>query len=106
MTFNATTGIHIAVPEGMIAETIALGKTKEEAVVVFLDRYAPGMCTDIAGMSVAHDLLTVHVHMQKQDDRSLAVRMFVMEDEPQDFVVNYAPGSPVHCIDPDTAPAS
>lgn len=102
ITLNATTGIHVAMPEGMIAEAIALGKTKEQAVTAFLDRYAPGMCTDMANMSVANDRLTVHVHMQKQDERFLPARMFVMEDEAQDFVVNYAPDRPAHCIDPDT----
>jgi hypothetical protein len=106
ITLNATTGIHVAMPEGMIAEAIALGKTKEQAVTVFLDRYAPGMCTEVADMLVAHDRLTVHVHMQKQDDRFLPVRVFVLDDEAQDFVVNYAPGSTTHCIDPDTTPAS
>jgi hypothetical protein len=45
ITFNATTGIHIAMPEGMLAEAIALGETKEQAVTAFLDRYAPGTCT-------------------------------------------------------------
>jgi hypothetical protein len=106
ITLSAATGIHVAMPEGMIAEAIALGKTKEEAVTAFLDRYAPGMCTDMADMLVAHDRLTVHVHMQKQDERFLPVRMFVMDDEAQDFVVSYAPDRPTHCIDPDTAPAS
>ena len=57
-------------------------------------------------MSVAHDRLTVHVHMQKQDDRFWPVRVFVMDDEAQDFVVNYSPDRPAHCIDPDTAPTS
>ena len=106
ITWNATTGIHVAMPEGMIAEAIALGKTKEQAVTAFLDRYAPGMCTDMADMSVAHDRLTVHVHLQKQDDRFLPVRMFIMDDEVQDFVVTYAPDSPAHCIDPDAASTS
>jgi len=106
ITLNATTGIHVAMPEGMIAEAIALGKTKEQAVTAFLDRYASGMCTDLANMSVVHDRLTVHVHLQKQDDHFLPMRTFVMDDEAQDFVVNYAPDRPAHCIDPDTAPSS
>ncbi len=106
ITLNATTGIHVAMPEGMLAEAIALGKSKEQAVTAFLDRYVARICTDIADMSVAHDRLTVHVHMQKQDDRFLPLRMFVVDDAAQDFVLNYAPDSSAHCMDPDAAPAS
>jgi hypothetical protein len=102
ITFNSS-GLHVTLPEGLLAEAIALGKSREQAVVSFLNRYAPGMCTDMSDMQVSHTGLSVHVRLQRELEEFLPHHAFVVDDAEQDFVVNYAPKKPGHCIDPDAS---
>src|SRR6476620_5078251 len=103
ITFNAS-GLHVTLPEGLLAEATALGKSREQAVALFLNRYAPGMCTDMANMQVSQTRLTVHVRLMHELEELLPHHVFVVDDAEQDVVVSYAPKQPANCIDP--APSS
>ena len=99
ITFNST-GLHVTLPEGLVAEATALGKSREQVVVLFLNRYAPGVCTDMVNMQVSQTNLTVHVRLMHELEQYLPHHLFVVDDDEQDVVVNYAPKQPVNCIEP------
>ena len=99
ITFNST-GLHVTLPEGLVAEATALGKSREQVVVLFLNRYAPGVCTDMVNMQVSQTNLTVHVRLMHELEQFLPHHLFVVDDDEQDVVVNYAPKQPVNCIEP------
>jgi hypothetical protein len=87
-------------PEGLVAEATALGKSREQVVVLFLNRYAPGVCTDMVNMQMSQTNLTVHVRLMHELEQFLPHHFFVVDDDEQDVVVNYAPKQPLNCIEP------
>ena len=97
--FNST-GLHVTLPEGLVAEAIALGKSREQVVVLFLNRYAPGVCTDMVNMQVSQTNLTVHVRLMHELEQYLPHHLFIVDDAEQDVVVSYVPKQPVNCIEP------
>ena len=99
ITFNST-GLHVTLPEGLVAEATALGKSREQVVVLFLNRYAPGVCTDMVNMQVSQTNLTVHLRLMHELEQFLPHHLFVVDDDEQDVVVNYAPKQPLNCIEP------
>ena len=100
ITFNST-GLHVTLPETLLAEATALGKSREQAVALFLNSYASGMCTDMSDMQLSQTSLTVHLRLMHELEELLPRHAFVVDDTEQDVVVNYAPKQPTHCIDPD-----
>ena len=78
ITFNST-GLHVTLPEGLLAEATALGKSREQVVALFLNRYAPGVCTDMANMQMSQTNLTVHVRLMHELEELLPRHVFIVE---------------------------
>jgi hypothetical protein len=54
----------------------------------------------MVNMQVSQTNLTVHVRLMHELEQFLPHHLFVVDDDEQDVVVNYAPKQPVNCIEP------
>jgi hypothetical protein len=130
ITFNATGGVTLVLPEAVLGEAHAAGLSTERAVRAFLGRYAPRTCSSLLDMTVPHadlrvDLLierpvaldaldettqeeaaTTLNHTLKNQMRGSVPRIeraFIVDQKPLSLSIDYAPGQQVHCAEPPDA---
>ena len=96
--FNSD-GVEVTMPEGMMAEAVALGLTTNQAITAFLNRYAAHVCNGVGpDMNVSHIGLAVKVSFTQKDERYAPVPFFVTKGEPVTYAIDYVPEKRVECI--------
>jgi hypothetical protein len=126
ITSNSTGVVTVVLPEAMLAQAQAAGLSPEGAVVAFLGRYAPAMCSSMINMNVPHSHLKVDLLVERpvalrdadaetQDEAAAALnqalkfpttrsiphidRVFVVDQKPRSLSIDYAPDHKAHCME-------
>ena len=126
ITFDTTGVVTVMLPEAMLAQAQAAGLSTEDAVVAFLGRYAPAMCSSAINMNVPHSHLKVDLLVERpvalrdadaatQDEAAAALnqalkfpatrsiphidRVFVVDPKPLSLSIDYAPDHKAHCME-------
>jgi hypothetical protein len=127
ITFNATGGVTLVLPEAVLGEAQAAGLSTERAVSAFLARYAPRTCSNLLDLTVPHANLRVNLLIERpvaadavdqatQEEAATALnhalksvtrrsvphvdRVFIVDQKPFPLSIDYAPDQKVHCAEP------
>ena len=126
ITLSAGGAVSLTLPQATIDEAQAEGFDLADTVRLFLDRWAPRMCSDAAGMRRPNKALAVTLHVQRSaaledaDGETMEAaaeilngglaavpravprirRAFVVDQTPQRLIVDYAPDGKVKCSEP------
>jgi hypothetical protein len=130
ITFHATGGVTLVLPEAVLGEAHAAGLSTERAVRAFLGRYAPRTCSSVLDMTVPHTDLRVDLLIERpvaldaldettQEEAATTLnhtlknqmrgsvprieRASIVDQKPLSLSIDYAPGQQVHCAEPPDA---
>ena len=126
ITLSAGGAVSLTLPQATLEEAQAEGFDVADTVRLFLDRWAPRMCSDAAGMRRPNKALAVTLYVQRSaaldetDGETMEAaaailngaimaapraiprirRAFVVDQTPQRLIVDYAPEGKVKCSEP------
>jgi hypothetical protein len=92
-------GVSVTMPQSAMLGARAAGLSVEQAVGAFLSRYASRMCSELMDLN-ASQRLTVHLHVQGEVPAPIPGRLFVVDPDGVEMVIDYAPAYQATCIDP------
>jgi hypothetical protein len=88
------------------AITQAGGGSVADLAKNFLERYAPGMCSNVFDFQSAHKALTVGVKIESPDQAVPGGDLYVVGGKEIDVTIDYTPSRKVTCVSPDEPPMS
>ncbi len=92
-------GISVTMPQAAMLAARAAGLSVEQTVGAFLGRYASRMCSPLVDFNAARRL-TVRLRLLGEVPAPFRGRIFVVDPDGVDLVVDYAPEHKAVCIDP------
>jgi hypothetical protein len=98
ITIGRAGRVSILLPRSVLREAQAAGATTQAALLAFLAKYGPQMCSELLDLNLPQKNLKVELRIL---DPAVEISgLFVASPDHQEFLLDYVPSSKVRCMSP------
>jgi hypothetical protein len=98
ITVGPNETLSVVLPRSVLQESKENGFSTQPALLTFLQRYGPRLCSHLLDLYTPHKNLKVELHVLERASKE--DQMLVVSPEHEDFVLDDSVANSVHCVGP------